>query len=118
DVFALGCVPFVCITGRRAFEADHVMALLAKILLDDVPRVRDLLPDVPPALDAIVCRMVAKDPAERPSDASELAALFAELDARSSVISEPVPSLTRREQRTLGVILVSPRAPKPETLDP
>jgi len=118
DVFALGCVAFECLTGRRAFEADHVMAVLAKILLDEVPRVSDLLPDVPPDLDALVHRMVAKDPAERPRDAFDLVMLLAGLDARSSVVSEPHPSLTRSEQRTLGVILVPRGAAMTETLDP
>jgi tetratricopeptide (TPR) repeat protein len=108
DVFALGCVAFECLTGRRAFEADHVMALLAKILLDDVPRVSDLLPDVPADLDELVRRMVQKDPADRPRDASELLALLAGLDESTSEISQPHPSLTRSEQRTLGVVLIPP----------
>jgi tetratricopeptide (TPR) repeat protein len=108
DVFALGCVAFECLTGRRAFEADHVMALLAKILLEDVPRVSDVLPDVPPDLDELLRRMVQKDPAERPRDASELLALLSGLDETSSEVSQPHPSLTRSEQRTLGVVLVPP----------
>jgi serine/threonine protein kinase len=56
DVFALGCVTFECLTGRRAFDAEHVMAVLAKILIDEVPRVSTVLPDVPPSLDELVRR--------------------------------------------------------------
>jgi serine/threonine protein kinase/tetratricopeptide (TPR) repeat protein len=110
DVFALGCVAFECLTGRRAFEADHVMALLAKILLEDVPRVSDALPDVPPDLDELIRRMVQKDPAERPRDAAELLAMLEGLDETTSEVSQPHPSLTRSEQRTLGVVLVPPSA--------
>lgn len=47
DVFSLGCVLFECLTGKPAFQATHVMALLAKLLLDEPPRVRELRPDVP-----------------------------------------------------------------------
>src|SRR5262245_36740079 len=38
DVFALGCVLFECLSGRPAFTGANVMAILAKILLDEVPR--------------------------------------------------------------------------------
>jgi tetratricopeptide (TPR) repeat protein len=109
DVFALGCVAFECLTGRRAFDAEHVMAVLAKILIDEVPRVSLVLPDVPPLLDDLVLRMVAKDPAERPGDATELLALLAKIDVEPcSEIGAPQASLTRSEQRMFGVVLAAP----------
>src|SRR5262249_41277944 len=73
DVFALGCVLFECLTGKRLFQGAHVMAVLAKILVEEPPRVRDIRPDVPVALDHLVHRMVAKDPALRPQDGAQLA---------------------------------------------
>src|SRR5262249_26016395 len=66
DVFALGCVLFECLTGRHAFGGERFMAVLAKILFADTPRLRELRPDVSPALDALSARMLAKDPDERP----------------------------------------------------
>ena len=67
DIFALGCVAFECLTGRRAFEGEHAMAVFAQILLEDVPRVRSLVRQVPRVLDTLVQRMLSKDPAERPA---------------------------------------------------
>src|SRR5262249_15997737 len=54
DVFALGCVLYECLSGRPLFSGSHVMAVLAKIILEDAPRVRELRPDVPEPLEAIL----------------------------------------------------------------
>jgi serine/threonine protein kinase len=78
DLFALGCVVYECLTGRRAFAGDHAAAVQAKVLLDDLPPVGAICPDVPAGLEALLARMLSKDPADRPIDG---AALCAELDA-------------------------------------
>src|SRR6185312_14863961 len=70
DVFALGCILFELLTGEHAFVGDNVMAVLAKILLEDAPRVAELRPELPHELDELVSRMLAKQPAERPADGS------------------------------------------------
>ncbi len=51
DVFALGCVLFECLSGTRAFTGEHALAILAKLLLADPPRLMSLRPEVPSALD-------------------------------------------------------------------
>src|SRR5262249_17241044 len=58
DVFALGAVLFEALTGTPVFAGKHLMAMLAKILFEEAPRVSDLRPDVPEALDALVARML------------------------------------------------------------
>src|SRR5262249_16467102 len=58
DVFSLGCVLFECLTGKPAFSGDHLMAVLAKILFEDPPRARDLRPQLPPDVDALVASML------------------------------------------------------------
>ena len=110
DVFALGCVLFECLTGKPAFVGEHVMALLAKILLDETPRVRDLAHGVPPQLDDLVLRMMAKEPDARPRDGAavvaEIAALGAMEGAFRATTSAPPESITRREQRLLSVVMI------------
>ncbi len=78
DVFALGCVLFECLTGEPAFSGDHVVAVLAKVLREEPPRLRQLRPELPLALDDLVGRMLAKDRSKRPADAR---AVLAELEA-------------------------------------
>ncbi|MES1210471.1 MAG: protein kinase, partial [Pseudomonadota bacterium] len=69
DVYSLGCVLFQCLTGRPLFEAEAVTALLAKILLVEPPRVREVAPHIPAEIDDVLARMLAKDPEQRIPDA-------------------------------------------------
>ncbi|WP_437812403.1 serine/threonine-protein kinase [Sorangium sp. So ce1078] len=114
DVFSLGCVLFECLTGQPAYAGDNLMAVLAKLLLASPPRVRDERPEVPDELDALVERMLSREPAGRPADG---AALLAELAAMSPISPEQGalrapesrarPALTAGEQRFLSVLLAA-----------
>jgi eukaryotic-like serine/threonine-protein kinase len=127
DVFSLGCVLFRCLTGRPPFTGDHAIAVLAKVIIEDAPRVSEFCPGVPEALEALVTRMLAKPRAGRPEGgaaiARELAALSPldlDLPARSAVDS-PSSSLTGGEQRLVSVLLVGassqgPPSPIVETI--
>ena len=110
DVFSLGCVLFQCLTGRPVFEAEEATALLAKILLQDAPHVREVAPHLPDDLDRVVARMLAKDPRKRIASAAEV---IAELDALGNVgegVAQPErrrprPALTASEQRIACVVI-------------
>src|SRR5512140_1670487 len=113
DVFALGCVLFQCLTGTPAFEGDHAASILGKILFGETPRVRALWPEVPEDLDVLVAQMLAKDPAQRPSDGANLAAALASLGplARSAIVPPREPmvrslAITGSERRLLSVVLL------------
>jgi tetratricopeptide (TPR) repeat protein len=109
DVFALGCVLYECLTGQPAFAGDHVMAVLAKVLRERPPRARDARPELPPALDELVAKMLAKDRSVRPADA----AAVAEELRRIPYFEGGVPEVTTRqssglsgsEQRPMSVML-------------
>lgn len=78
DVFALGAVLYEALTGRRAFAGDDAVSALAEILLADPPALSSLRPDTPPALEALVHRMLSKDRDRRPRDGAEVAAALRE----------------------------------------
>ncbi|WP_433930022.1 serine/threonine-protein kinase PknK [Sorangium cellulosum] len=111
DVFALGCVLFECLAGRPPFPGDLGLSILARILIEQAPRVAAIAPGIPPALDDLVARMLAKHAAERPRDGREVAEALAALadieDAPAR--AAPGPALTHGEQRVVCVLLVQPR---------
>jgi eukaryotic-like serine/threonine-protein kinase len=109
DVFALGCVLFELLTGEHAFVGDNVMAVLAKILLEDAPRVAELRPELPHELDELVARVLAKHPEDRPADGTALAAALAALGTLEAIEVGPIAprkSLTTSERRLLSVVLI------------
>jgi hypothetical protein len=103
DVFSLGAVLFECLTGQPAFEGSSVVALLAKLLLEEAPRLRARRQDVPEALDALVGRMLSKNPAARPADG---AAALREIEAIESALP------TWRRDPSAAVPMVEPRDPR------
>ncbi len=110
DLFSLGCVLYEAVAGRRTFAARDATAVLAKILLDDPPRLREVAPGVPAALDDVVMRLLAKDRKQRPRSARELAEELGALATRDPSVATappPAPSLTRMERRVCWVILAA-----------
>jgi serine/threonine protein kinase len=65
DVYALGVVAFLALSGRFPFDSDTPSAVLVAHVTRPAPRLADAAPDVPLALAAIVDRCLAKSPADR-----------------------------------------------------
>ncbi len=72
DQFALGAVLFLLLTGRRAFDGPNVPAILARVAHRDPPRASALV-ELPPEVDYVLARVLAKLPALRYPGARQLA---------------------------------------------
>jgi len=111
DVFSLGCLIYECLAGRPAFAGENIAALLAKILLETPPSLRESGVEVPVALDELVSRMLSKHIASRPgSGAAVLRELeaFGELrDARPAqrASAPAIRALTAGERRLVCVVM-------------
>ncbi len=68
DLFSLGCVLHQLLTGRRAFDGDTLPVILMRVMKEDPPPPSHLVEGIPPGVDAIVARMLAKDPGGRYPD--------------------------------------------------
>ena len=90
DLFAFGVVMHEMLTGRKAFDAPSRAQLAAAILTTQPPRVSELNPDIPAALDYVVSRCLAKDPNDRWQTARDL---LAELErARANLGESALPN--------------------------
>jgi serine/threonine protein kinase/predicted ATPase len=81
DLYAVGCILYAGVTGRRPFEAATRDALMhAHVHTPPVPP-RQLVPEVAPALDGLILRLLAKHGRERLGHATDVVAALAGLGA-------------------------------------
>jgi hypothetical protein len=98
DIYALGCVLYECLTGDRAYDKDSEVALMYAHLLEPPPSVTAQRPDLPPEIDDVVSKAMAKSRDERYATARDLAA-----DVRRVLLGE----------RTRGAPTIAPPAGAP-----
>src|SRR6478672_7081221 len=77
DMYALGVVGYLAVSGRLPFEASNLPALLVRQATEAAPSVQRAAPGLPPALVSAIDRCVARDPADRFPDGEALAAALA-----------------------------------------
>jgi hypothetical protein len=98
DIFSLGAVLYLLLTGRTAFEGDSVPATLSRILFRDPAPPTTLVTGLPPALDAVLRRALAKKPVDRYPDARAFARDLE--DIRAGREPEALPSLFQAAEGT------------------
>jgi serine/threonine-protein kinase len=82
DIFSLGVVFYEALTGHHPFRARSFVATSQRILQEEPASIRSLNPQVPPALESIVNKMLAKAPEKRIASASALAAELRNLSSK------------------------------------
>ena len=96
DIFAVGVILYEMLTGKPAFRKATSADTMSAILNEDPPAVSQIAPSVPPGLQRIVNRCLAKNPAQRLQHASDLEfALESLSDASGSTVTgvhEAAPS--------------------------
>jgi predicted Ser/Thr protein kinase len=77
DIYALGVVGYLAVSGRLPFESANLPALLVQQATETAPSVMRVAPGLPPALAQTIDRCLARDPAGRFADGEALAAALA-----------------------------------------
>lgn len=72
DLYSLGVVLYELLTGTVPFDGSSALGTLHRHLHETPAPLRTTRPDLPPALEALVLWLLAKDPAQRPADANAL----------------------------------------------
>ena len=97
DLYSLACCAFECLTGRRPFERDSDLAVLFAHLNETPPSAHALRPDLPPGLDAVLKRALAKNPEDRQTSCAQLVAdTGRSLDPTAPVAAPARPHRRRR----------------------
>ncbi|MGH3332574.1 MAG: protein kinase domain-containing protein, partial [Nocardioidaceae bacterium] len=78
DLYSVGVLLFQALTGTVPFTDDSPVAVALSHIREEIPSVRDLAPDVPAALAAVVATATAKDPLQRFSDARQMEAALSD----------------------------------------
>ena len=73
DLFAMGIVLWEVLAAKRLFKGASEAQTLAKVLIDPIPRLRTVIPDLDAAVDEVVARSLDRDPAKRYQTAAEMA---------------------------------------------
>ena len=114
DLYALGCVLYAMLTGAPPFTGDSPLAVIYQHLHNAPPPVRSRRADVPVELAALIDRLLAKDPADRPADHRQVLAALGVVDRRPTtgpagpltavrpVARAVVPTPTRTMPAALG----------------
>ncbi|HUP53805.1 MAG TPA: protein kinase [Longimicrobiales bacterium] len=90
DVYSLGCVLYETLTGEPPHTGRSTAAVIARILTERPRDVRELRESVPPALDRVVARALARLPADRYMTAAKLGEALAlvEVESRGGLTAE------------------------------
>jgi eukaryotic-like serine/threonine-protein kinase len=113
DLYALGCVLHELLAGDPPFVADSPLAVVGQHLYAEPPPLRGVRPEVPPALEALVLRLLAKDPGGRPADAAGVYHALLPHVAGAPAVAELGP--TRPYHYPLGPLPVLPGPVPAET---
>lgn len=74
DIFSLGAILYELLTGKRPFEGESITTVIYKIINEDAPSLPGGGQGISPEFEAVVRKALAKDPVNRYSSCSELAA--------------------------------------------
>ncbi|MDP3279006.1 MAG: protein kinase [Deltaproteobacteria bacterium] len=87
DLWSVGVVVWECLAGRRLFFGQNDGEVLRNLLVHPIPRLRDLVQDIPAEIDAVIAKALARDPDDRYATASHFAEALEEAGGAIGIAS-------------------------------
>ncbi len=104
DLYSLGVVLYEALTGELPFTADNPIAVSMKHVNEPLRPPMELNPGIPGGMNALVTKLLAKDPKDRYADSDELADDLLRISRGLAPVAAGVETMQRpRAQRTAGV---------------
>src|SRR5262249_48918731 len=105
DLYCLGCVLYMLLTGRTPFVGNSYVELLHKHRYGQFDRPQKYVPDMPVEFDELICQLLEKDPDKRPRDAlvfyKQLDSIRQKMERQADVTSaDNRDGVTKSENRT------------------
>lgn len=116
DQYSLGCVLYECLTGRVPFEKDLDAAIIWAHVEESPTLPTVLRPDLPPAIDQVFDRVLAKNPGDRFESCKDF--MTAAREALGPLADPPSPSGSLRSLRTGPAPVSYPAEPVPMAYQP
>jgi class 3 adenylate cyclase/tRNA A-37 threonylcarbamoyl transferase component Bud32/ActR/RegA family two-component response regulator len=104
DLWSLGVVAYLALTGELPFNADSLGELIVKLCIDPAPAASLVVPELGQHVDAFFERALNKDPARRFQSASEMAGAFAAI-AEASRTTKPTKILMVDDEPDMAVMI-------------
>jgi tRNA A-37 threonylcarbamoyl transferase component Bud32 len=95
DLFSLGAILYHMVTGFGPFQGNSATTVCFKVANRDPLRATAFDPELPPELDSVITRAMAKDPAQRYQRGLEFALDLRELRERGQTISKHANAVSR-----------------------
>lgn len=93
DIYALGTIVFEMLTGQTPYKGDTPMSVVVKHITEPVPHILDVKPDLPPAIEQVIEKTMAKRREERYATARAFAAALNAIAQKAAPDLEPAPTL-------------------------
>lgn len=106
DIYALGVILFQMLTGQTPYEADTPAKVMMKHVLDPVPHILQVRPDLPAECEGVISRAMAKERDERFTTASEMSDALTAVTRKHQI---PIPPAEEEAATTQ----VAPSPPEP-----
>jgi len=94
DLYALGLVIHAMVAGQPPFRGGSMSDVLRRQRRETPSRISSLVPDIPPALDELVTKLLAKQPADRPASALAVGRMLSAIEAAGEASPGPVDAGT------------------------